>query len=452
MNRVLHAVFERLVRQGALEVRWASGETSRYGTGDGPPVRLVFADSKTPWRIAANPELVPGEAYMDGLVRVENGSLYDALALLTRYSENRADASRWMAALARCRVALRRFHQRNSLGQARRNVAHHYDLDVRLYRLFLDDDLQYSCAYFAHDGMSLDEAQRAKKRHIAAKLALRPGQHVLDIGSGWGGMALSLAEWAGVQVTGVTLSSEQQQIATGRAARAGHSRNVQFLVKDYRELSGPFDRIVSVGMFEHVGVGHYDEFFRTCAGLLADDGVVLLHSIGRFAGPGATNPWLNKYIFPGGYTPALSEVMPAIERSGLLVADIEILRLHYAETLRAWRERFLARREQAAALYDERFVRMWEFYLAGSELAFRNGDMMVFQIQLVKDQAVLPLTRNYMHQAEASLSEADRRPTPAIAVGRLAVAADRQAGADAARTAEYGAAAAPLGGGLEPAA
>ena len=291
--------------------------------------------------------------------------------------------------------------------RARANVHHHYDLDERLYRLFLDEDLQYSCAYFPHEGMSLDEAQLAKKRHIAAKLALRPGQHVLDIGSGWGGLALSLAGWAGVRVTGVTLSGEQQKVASERAARAGLGGDATFLLKDYRELSQRFDRIVSVGMFEHVGIGHYDEFFRTCAGLLAEDGVMLLHSIGRFDGPGATNPWINKYIFPGGYIPALSEVIPAVERAGLIIADIEILRLHYAKTLRAWRERFLARREEAAAIYDERFCRMWEFYLAASELAFRNQDMMVFQMQLVKDQTVLPLTRGYMEEAEGRLALAD---------------------------------------------
>jgi cyclopropane-fatty-acyl-phospholipid synthase len=406
MKRLLDSIFRRVVRQGNLEVAWASGGTTRYGSGEGPSLRLVFNDKATQWRVASNPELYLGEAYMEGGIRVEGGSLYDVLALLTHFSHS-AETSRWIAALARCRVALRRLHQRNTLGQARRNVAHHYDLDARLYRLFLDDDLQYSCAYFPHDAMSLDEAQRAKKRHIAAKLALEPGCHVLDIGSGWGGLSLSLADWAGVRVTGVTLSSEQQQIATERAVQAGHGSDVQFLLKDYRELTGRFDRIVSVGMFEHVGIGHYDEFFRSCAQLLAEDGVMLLHSIGRCGKPGATNPWVNKYIFPGGYIPALSEVFPAIERAGLLVTDMEILRLHYAETLRAWRERFLARREEAARIYDERFVRMWEFYLAGSELAFRNQDMMVFQLQLTKDQSVLPLTRGYIEEAERRLALQD---------------------------------------------
>jgi cyclopropane-fatty-acyl-phospholipid synthase len=406
MQRILDTVFRRVVRQGLLEVQWARGETTRYGAGEDRPVRLVIADSRTQWRLALNPELYLGEAYMDGGIRVENGSLYDLLALLTHYSHT-AETSRWIAALARCRVALRRLHQRNTLGQARRNVAHHYDLDARLYRLFLDEDLQYSCAYFTHAGMSLEEAQRAKKRHIAAKLALEPGRHVLDIGCGWGGLALSLADGAGVKVTGVTLSAEQQQIASDRAAQAGLGRDVRFHLRDYRELSGSFDRIVSIGMFEHVGIGHYEEFFRTCARLLARDGVMLLHSIGRSDGPGATNPWINKYIFPGGYIPALSEVIPAVERAGLLITDIEILRLHYAETLRAWRERFLARREEAAAIYDERFVRMWEFYLAASELTFRNQDMMVFQMQLARDQTVLPLTRGYMEEAERRLAMQD---------------------------------------------
>jgi len=258
----------------------------------------------------------------------------------------------WARVQSAGRYLWRRWHQLNPPRRARENVAHHYDLDGRLYSLFLDSDRQYSCAYFETPEMSLDDAQLAKKRHIAAKLLAKPGQHVLDIGSGWGGLALYLAEMCGVKVDGVTLSQEQYALAQGRAEEKGLSRSATFRLEDYRHVSGTFDRIVSVGMFEHVGVGNYDAFFRTCAARLADDGVMLLHSIGRPEGRSFTNPWIGKYIFPGGYIPALSEVLPAIERSGLLVTDIEILRLHYAETLKAWRERFLARREEVERIYD----------------------------------------------------------------------------------------------------
>ena len=293
-----------------------------------------------------------------------------------------------------------------------RNVAHHYDLDRRLYSLFLDADRQYSCAYFEHPEQSLDDAQLAKKRHLAAKLLVNPGARVLDIGSGWGGLGLYLAETCGAHVTGVTLSDEQHALSRARAEEKGLADRVEFRLQDYRDVAERFDRIVSVGMFEHVGVGYYDVFFRKCADLLADDGVMLLHSIGRSEGPGITNPWIAKYIFPGGYIPALSEVMPAIERAGLLVTDIEILRLHYAETLKHWRDRFLAHRDDLEKIYDERFFRMWEFYLAASEMAFREQDMMVFQLQLTKRQGVVPITRDYIAREEARLrgSEGGSRP------------------------------------------
>jgi len=305
----------------------------------------------------------------------------------------------------------RRLAQFNRPLRARRNVAHHYDLDGRLYSLFLDADRQYSCGYFETLDTSLDDAQLAKKRHLAAKLKLTGGQRVLDIGCGWGGLGLYLAEFGGANVTGITLSQEQHAIANERAAEKHLSDRASFLLKDYRDLRAPFDRIVSVGMFEHVGVGYYDAFFKKCAALLADDGVMVLHSIGRSEGPGVTNPWIAKYIFPGGYIPGLSEVIPAIERAGLLVTDIEILRLHYAETLKAWRDRFLAHRDEVARLYDARFVRMWEFYLACSETAFRRHDMRVVQIQLAKRQGTVPITRDYISQAESRLRsrEAGRR-------------------------------------------
>jgi cyclopropane-fatty-acyl-phospholipid synthase len=309
----------------------------------------------------------------------------------------------------RLRFLARRMAQKHNPFRSRRNVAHHYDLDDRLYRLFLDEDMQYSCAYYERPGLSLSEAQLAKKRHIAAKLALRPGQSVLDIGSGWGGLGLYLARKASVDVTGVTLSAGQHRIANERARELGLEATARFELRDYRSLNRPFDRIVSVGMFEHVGVSHYREFFAKAAALLKPDGVMLLHAIGRSEPPGNANPWIRKYIFPGGYIPALSEVLAAIERSDLYVTDIEILRLHYAETLKAWRERFQARWDEAAKLYDERFCRMWDFYLAASEATLRAGGYVVFQIQLTKDLAAVPLTRDYMAAAEAKLRGAGER-------------------------------------------
>jgi cyclopropane-fatty-acyl-phospholipid synthase len=275
-------------------------------------------------------------------------------------------------------------------------VAHHYDLSGTLYDLFLDADRQYSCAYFTAPDQSIEQAQANKKRHIAAKLLLREGQKVLDIGSGCGGLALYLAKECGVSVTGLTLSTEQLKVARNRAEEAGLADRVHFELLDYREARGSYDRIVSVGMFEHVGVYHYPAFFQKVKELLSEDGVALLHSIGRQDGPGSTNPWIRKYIFPGGYSPAMSEVIPAIERTGLWITDIEILRLHYAETLRAWRTRFNANRERIRALYDERFCRMWEFYLAGSEIAFRHQGHLVFQMQMAKNIDTVPLTRDYI--------------------------------------------------------
>jgi cyclopropane-fatty-acyl-phospholipid synthase len=291
-------------------------------------------------------------------------------------------------------------HQYNPVRRAQANVAHHYDLSDQLYDLFLDRDRQYSCAYFTPRHDDLELAQQDKKRRLAAKLLLRSGERVLDIGSGWGGLALTLAEAGAGEVLGITLSQHQLGVARERARRRGLADRVRFELRDYREQTGTFDRIVSVGMFEHVGVRHYEEFFRAVQGLLSDDGVAVLHSIGRMDGPGATNPWIRKYIFPGGYSPALSEVLPVIERQGLWVTDIEILRLHYAETLRAWRRRFAANRAAIARLYDERFCRMWEFYLVGSELAFRRMGHLVFQIQLAKRQDAVPLTRDYISDWE----------------------------------------------------
>jgi cyclopropane-fatty-acyl-phospholipid synthase len=349
----------------------------------------------------SNPELRLGEAYMDGTFVVEQGSIADALAILMR--QDHIAPLRWALLWRFGRYCFRRLQQFNPPSRARRNVAHHYDLDGRLYALFLDADQQYSCAYFEAPDQSLDDAQLAKRRHLAAKLRVEPDARVLDIGCGWGGLALYLTEVAGAHTTGITLSQEQYARAQQRALERGRTNDAIFRLEDYRDVTGSFDRIVSVGMFEHVGVGFYDAFFRKGAELLDKDGVFLLHTIGRSGSPSVTNPWIAKYIFPGGYIPALSEILPAIQRARLVVTDVEILQLHYAETLKAWRERFLAHREEVERLYDTRFVRMWEFYLASSEMAFRESDIVVFQIQMTKRKGVVPQTRDYIGREEARL-------------------------------------------------
>ena len=401
MDAVTRLVFgrllRRLVRIGSLTVVLPSGETLQAGDGDAAGgVRMRLRDTRTAWRIALYPGLALGEAWMDGDVVLEKGALWDLMDLVGRNLSLRPPPRR--GRLARL---WRRIEQANDRAAARRNVAHHYDLSLDLYRRFLDADLQYSCAYFERPGMSLEEAQAAKKRHLAAKLLLEPGRRVLDIGCGWGGLALSLAEDTGARVTGITLSDEQLTVARDRAEARGLSDRVEFRKQDYRDVEGTFDRIVSVGMFEHVGAPNYQAYFDAIARLLTDDGVAVLHAIGQNHVSVSNQPWMGKYIFPGGYTAALSEVLPAIERAGLWVTDIEILRLHYAETLKAWRERFEANRAEIAAVYDERFCRMWEFYLCLSEVAFRHRGCMVFQIQLSKRVDAVPLTRDYIHDAAA---------------------------------------------------
>ncbi|MDE5441797.1 methyltransferase domain-containing protein [Bradyrhizobium sp. CSA207] len=409
MNRLLLKFLSQFIRRGSMTVTCASGWKFTVGDGTGEPVEVRFATADAQRKILVNPELGLGEAYMDGEFVVERGSIADALAILLDQPDL---LPQWAKPWWHLRYLTRHLKQFNPPSRSRRNVAHHYDLDGRLYSLFLDADRQYSCAYFEAPETSLDDAQLAKKRHIAAKLLVRPGHRVLDIGSGWGGLGLYLAEITGGDVTGVTLSTEQLQVANARAAEKGLAGSAKFLLQDYRDVDGRFDRIVSVGMLEHVGASFYDAYFKRCAELLAEDGVMLLHSIGRSQGPDSTNPWIAKYIFPGGYIPALSEVLPAIERAGLLICDIEILRLHYAETLKAWRDRFMARREEAVQLYDERFALMWEFYLAASEMTFRKQGMMNFQIQLTRRQGVIPMTRDYITREEARLRaiEGDAKP------------------------------------------
>ncbi len=395
MRSLIESMLARLVKSPPLEIVFADGTHRLIGAGDKPALTMRILDRPTELKLALNPELALGEAVMDGLVVVEQGSLYDLLDLLIGGASGQPP-SPWVQALGRARTAIRRFRQHNTPVWARRNVARHYDLKADFFRLFLDADMQYSCAYFSRPEIPLEEAQAAKKQRLIAKLAVEPGQHVLDIGSGWGGLGLGIARETGASVTGITLSSEQLAIARERAAAA--ELPVAFRLEDYRTVTGPFDRIISVGMFEHVGVAFYRTYFRKLAELLADDGVALVHTIGRTTPPGATNPFIAKYIFPGGYIPALSEIAAAVEREGLIITDVEVLRLHYAETLKAWRQRFLARRAEAVAMYDERFARMWEFYLAASEASFRHDGLVVFQLQLAKRLDTLPMTRAYMER------------------------------------------------------
>jgi cyclopropane-fatty-acyl-phospholipid synthase len=392
---LLTRLLKRIITVGQLRVVDARGGSHTFEGSPGTSVAIKLHDPALHWKLLLKPRLSLPEAYMDGTLTIEEGGLYDLIDLMAANLEALPEGflERFLNGSV---TGLPRPHQYNPLSRSRRNAAHHYDLSDDLYELFLDQDRQYSCAYFVDQGDSLDTAQLNKKRHIAAKLLISPGQRVLDIGSGWGGLALYLAGECGADVTGLTLSVEQHRVAMRRAAAAGLSDRVRFHLRDYREELGRYDRIVSVGMFEHVGINHYNAFFTRVKSLLASDGVALLHSIGRMDGPGSTNPWIRKYIFPGGYYPALSEVLPAVERSRLWVTDVEILRLHYAETLKSWRERFARNRDRVPANYDERFCRMWEMYLTGSELAFRRGGCMVFQLQLAKTVDTVPLTRDYM--------------------------------------------------------
>ena len=410
MYGFLDRAFKTVMKTGTLRVIDPNGQLHEYGDGTGVPVGIRITTQAAAAKIAADADMYLGECYMDGSLEITQGTIYDTLALLMQNAETHTMPKVAKAAYA-VRKMLKRVDQYNPVGKAKANVAHHYDLSGQLYDLFLDRDRQYSCAYFETDDGSLEDAQLAKKRHIAAKLDIKPGMKVLDIGSGWGGLGLYMAEICGAEVTGVTLSEEQHMLSNERAQQRGVSERVQYLLKDYRHLDQKFDRIVSVGMFEHVGVGHFKEFFTKVNGLLKDDGVAVLHSINRSDGPGATSAWIKKYIFPGGYIPALSEVLPHIEKARLYVTDIEILRLHYAKTLREWGVRFAASRDRAKALYDERFCRMWEFYLAASECAFRFAGMNNFQIQFAKNQHALPLTRNYMLEQEERLRDIDsKRP------------------------------------------
>lgn len=422
---LLRWMLSKLIRIGSLTVLRDATSFTVEGTEPGPSVTIRVKDRATEARLAIHPDLYLGEAYMDGDLTIENGgTIWDLLDLC---GQNIGTGSTWMQKAVD--PIFRRIYQLNAKQASRRNVAHHYDLSGEMYRSFLDADMQYSCAYFADPRMTIDEAQTAKKAHIAAKLALEPGHRVLDIGCGWGGTALFLAQAEDVEVHGITLSREQLSVCQSRAAALGLQDRVTFSLTDYRDVMGPYDRIVSVGMFEHVGAPQYETFFDTVSKLLTPSGVAVLHSIGRAAGPSSTSAWMRKYIFPGGYAPAVSEIMPIVEHSGLWLTDLEILRMHYAETLKAWRERFLAS-VAARGLppgYDERFYRMWDFYLAASEMSFRHCGFMVFQAQLARDPHALPLTRDYMFERERTLIPPTMAPRDPWKDAPVPVAVEKEA-------------------------
>lgn len=393
-------LLKSMIRQGALQLLTADGKSYVYGNGDAPRATIKLHRKSLEWTLGFYPQLRVGEAYMNDLLTVEEGTLRDFMYIIALNYHN-LKGLKFFQAFERLIQGARHIAALNPLKIARKNISYHYDIDPRIYELFLDTDRQYSCAYFANPNASLEQAQLDKKRHIASKLHLtKPGLSVLDIGSGWGGMGLYLAHDSACHVNGITLSHEQLAVSQQRAQAAGLSKLCRFNLRDYRREKGPYDRIVSVGMFEHVGIRNYDAFFAKMRDLLAEDGVGLLHSIGHFDDCASVNPFIRKHIFPGGEIPRLSDVMQAIERSGLYVTDVEILRLHYAETLKNWNERFQAHRDEVLRIYDERFFRKWEFYLSGSEMSFRAGHLMVLQVQFTKRLDTLPITRDYMRDWE----------------------------------------------------
>ncbi len=403
----LSMLLRSFIRTGSLTVIDASGAKHVFGNpgasgGGAPDVTMRLTDASLYRKLFLNPELHAGEAYMDGRMSFPGSSLRDFLTLFS-LNHQAFSAFPMQKAFQRVSKGLKRFQQANPVGKAQTNVAHHYDIGNAFFELFLDRGLFYSCAYFREEGESLEAAQINKCRLIAAKLQLKPGMKVLDIGSGWGGLAMYLARAADVEVLGVTLSKEQHALAEKRARDAGLSSRVRFELTDYRALTQKFDRIVSVGMFEHVGVAHYGEFFTKINDLLADNGLMLLHSIGKMSPPGVASPWMRKYIFPGAYSPALSEVFPAVETNSLWVTDLEFLRVHYATTLRHWHQRFEANRAKVAAMYDETFCRMWEFYLISAEMMFRNGSQEVFHMQLAKKRDAAPIVRDYVVDEQRAL-------------------------------------------------
>ncbi len=407
MSTLFNFAFKNAFRKGRLRVSNSRGVVHELGDGTGPLCAIHLTNWGTEFHLILDPALAFGEAYMNGDLIVEEGGLPLFLEIIMRNTKGN-NLPRWTFILETLRFMIRRIDQFNPRARARRNASAHYDITPEIYKLFLDSDMQYSCAYFENEDDDLETAQLAKKRHLAAKLLVEPGHNVLDIGSGWGGMALYLARLEQANVTGITLSHEQLKIAEERAKAANLNDQVSFRLEDYREITGPFDRIVSVGMLEHVGVAHYKTFFKRVHELLDEDGVAVIHSMFWPDGPYPTSAFIKKYIFPGGSIPALSDITPAIEASGLRITDMEVLRLHYARTVQIWRERFESNREEAVRLKGGNFFRMWQFYLAGSEASFRYHDLMVFQIQLTRQQRAVPLTRDYIHSGERRLAGRER--------------------------------------------
>ena len=395
-KRTFVHMLRRIIHSGSLAVTFPDGKEVVFGESDSRPVRIRIKDRTALSALCINPNLAVGECYMDGRLVIEDDDLAGFLELLV-INVSQVDTIWLQRLLSSARQLVRRFAQHNPVGRSRSNVKHHYDLSDELYELFLDEDRQYSCAYFRDPDESLEDAQTRKKRHIANKLLLKPGLSVLDIGSGWGGMGLTIARDFGCKVLGVTLSTGQHRISNERAREEGLENLARFELTDYRNLESRFDRIVSVGMFEHVGSPHYGEFFRTLKRLLDEGGIALLHTIGRPTPPGTTHPWIAKYIFPGGYIPAMSEVLAAIEREGLFVTDVEVLRIHYAETLKNWHKRFMQNIDRVRDIYDDRFCRMWRFYLISCEMSFRFGGLSVFQFQITRKIDSAPLTRDYLY-------------------------------------------------------
>ena len=411
MENIVAGAFDRIVREGDLTVHYPSGRVQKLGDGSGPPIVVRFTDPSAVRALALDPALALGESYMDGKLVVEEGDLFSFVTILAKGGIQRG-ATAGAVAHSLWRMLRDGLRQRAGINLARRNIAHHYDLSEELFRLFLDTDMNYSCAYFERDDMTLEEAQRAKQRHIAAKLLSQPGAKALDIGSGWGGMGLYLARVCGLDVTGVTISTEQQRVASARAAEAGVTDHLRFDLQDYRQVQGTFDHITSIGMLEHVGRPQLKTYFKTVARLLDKKGTALIHSMAQPKPQPHAQPFGDKYIFPGGYIPSLAEILPAIEASGLLVKDIEILPLHYAETTRIWRERFLANRDKAVALYDERFARMWEMYLVGAEIGFRQNRIFVAHFQLSRHQDRVPIRRDWYAEERARLLAAETALPP----------------------------------------
>lgn len=394
---LLEKVLHKMMVRDQLHVTYPDGTTKTYGPSGGETVALTIHTDAALQLLCRNPELGLGEGYMDGTLTLDDTTLDDLLRVFV-VNRNLGGTPAWLRASNRARLHLRRFVQHNAPKRAQANVAHHYDISDDLYRLFLDEDMQYSCAYFTDPDMPLEQAQIAKKAHIAAKLRLEPGLHVLDIGCGWGGMALTLARDHGVRVTGVTLSENQLATAQARAAAEELDDRVTFRLQDYRTVSDQFDRIVSVGMLEHVGVPNYSTYFGKVSELLKPNGVALIHTIGRSAPPMAHSAWVNKYIFPGGYVPSLSELAAPLEQSGLWQTDIEVWRLHYAYTLRHWRTRFEANLDKISQMYDARFIAMFRYYFAVCIVSFEHQMQGVYQFQLAHRRDAVPITRDYLHR------------------------------------------------------